>query len=130
MNEDFISSSSAIGILDSSFAMGFSVGEAGGLRRRCYSPGGAGAQCWLAPTDRCWHDPIMAAKPVQISLDAELLKRIDGDKETKRKGRSAFIRSAIERYLREKEQREIDDQIRRALTPEVAAEMQAEIDEM
>jgi metal-responsive CopG/Arc/MetJ family transcriptional regulator len=56
----------------------------------------------------------MPAKPVQISLDTSLLKRIDRDPETRKLGRSAFVRSAIELYLRAKERRETDDAIRRA----------------
>jgi metal-responsive CopG/Arc/MetJ family transcriptional regulator len=56
----------------------------------------------------------MGAKAVQISLDSELLKRIDRDAEAKRLGRSAFIRSAVELYLREKVRRRTDDEIRRA----------------
>jgi metal-responsive CopG/Arc/MetJ family transcriptional regulator len=58
--------------------------------------------------------PIMPARPVQISLDRELLQRIDRDPQTKKDGRSAFIRSAVELYLQAKRRREIDVQIRRA----------------
>lgn len=53
----------------------------------------------------------MAAKPVQISLDTDLLERIDADPETRSRGRSAFIRSAVERYLAAKERRDIDRRI-------------------
>ena len=56
----------------------------------------------------------MAARPVQISMDEELLRRIDRDPEAKEKGRSAFVRAAAELYLRAKERRRIDDSIRRA----------------
>ena len=50
----------------------------------------------------------MAAKPVQISLEPRLLERIDADPETKARGRSAFVRAAVERYLAVKERRRID----------------------
>ena len=53
----------------------------------------------------------MAAKPVQISLETELLQRIDADPETRTRGRSAFVRTAVERYLAAKERRRIDAQI-------------------
>ena len=56
----------------------------------------------------------MASQPVQVSIDKSLLKRIDTDPETKKRGRSAFIRSAAELYLRAKERREVDESIRRA----------------
>lgn len=56
----------------------------------------------------------MASKPVQISLDGDLLRRIDRDPEAKRLGRSAFIRNAVSTYLQAKERREIDAAIRRA----------------
>jgi metal-responsive CopG/Arc/MetJ family transcriptional regulator len=56
----------------------------------------------------------MAAKPVQISIDEELLSRIDADPETRTHGRSAFVRTAIERYLAAKRRREIDEQLLRA----------------
>lgn len=36
----------------------------------------------------------MAAKPVQISLDPELLEKIDADPEARERGRSAFVREA------------------------------------
>lgn len=55
-----------------------------------------------------WYPTNMAAKPVQISIDLELLHRIDADRETREKGRSAFIRSAVSSYLRDKQRREID----------------------
>ena len=56
----------------------------------------------------------MPSQPVEISIERALLKRIDMDPETKKRGRSAFIRSAVELYLRAKERREIDHAIRRA----------------
>ena len=56
----------------------------------------------------------MPAKPVQVSMDTELLRRIDADPEVRRRGRSSFIRSAVEMYLRAKRRREIDAQIANA----------------
>lgn len=57
---------------------------------------------------------IMPARPVQISLDTALLERIDADPETRAHGRSAFVRSAVERYLAAKVRREVDARIREA----------------
>jgi len=56
----------------------------------------------------------MAARPVQISLEEDLLRRIDQDPEARENGRSAFIRSATELYLRAKERKSVDDAIRAA----------------
>jgi len=53
----------------------------------------------------------MPARPVQVSMDMELLRRVDADPEARERGRSAFIRSAVEMYLRAKRRREIDAQI-------------------
>jgi len=50
----------------------------------------------------------MAAKPVQISIDRELLARIDSDPEARERGRSAFVRSAVQLYLRAKDKRDVD----------------------
>jgi metal-responsive CopG/Arc/MetJ family transcriptional regulator len=61
-----------------------------------------------------WYDPNMAAKPVQVSIDLDLLRRIDADPETREKGRSAFIRSAVSSYLAAKRRRDVDAAIRAA----------------
>jgi metal-responsive CopG/Arc/MetJ family transcriptional regulator len=53
----------------------------------------------------------MAARPVQISIDAELLRQIDADHETRTRGRSAFVRSAIELCLSARRRRQIEAQI-------------------
>jgi metal-responsive CopG/Arc/MetJ family transcriptional regulator len=50
----------------------------------------------------------MPAKPIQISVDLELLRRIDADPETREKGRSAFVRSAVSSYLAAKRRKAID----------------------
>lgn len=57
---------------------------------------------------------IMAAKPVQLSIDTDLLQRIDRDPEARAKGRSAFVRSAVELYLKAKERRDIEERLTRA----------------
>jgi len=56
----------------------------------------------------------MAVRPIQVSIDQQLLRRVDADPEAKRDGRSAFIRAAIESYLRLKERRAFDEQLREA----------------
>jgi metal-responsive CopG/Arc/MetJ family transcriptional regulator len=56
----------------------------------------------------------MAARPLQISIDTELLRRIDADPEAREKGRSAFIRSAVQLYFTIKERREIESRLARA----------------
>jgi metal-responsive CopG/Arc/MetJ family transcriptional regulator len=56
----------------------------------------------------------MPAKPVQISLDSELLERIDADPDTKAHGRSAFVRAAVERHLAAKARQRVDASIRAA----------------
>lgn len=61
-----------------------------------------------------WYIANMASKPIQISVDEDLLERIDRDPEVRKQGRSAFIRSAVELYLKAKRRREIDTEIERA----------------
>ena len=56
----------------------------------------------------------MPARAVQISIDEALLRRIDKDKESREKGRSEFIRSAVRAYLKAKQRRAVDDRIRAA----------------
>jgi metal-responsive CopG/Arc/MetJ family transcriptional regulator len=56
----------------------------------------------------------MPAKAVQVSIDLDLLRRVDAQPETRERGRSAFVRSAIESYLRAQERRAIDETILRA----------------
>jgi predicted transcriptional regulator len=58
----------------------------------------------------------MAAQSLQISLDSDLLRRIDADPEAREAGRSAFIHSAIQLYLAAKERRAIDEGLERAYT--------------
>jgi len=56
----------------------------------------------------------MPARPIQISLDSDLLGQIDSDPEVLEKGRSAFIRSAVRIYLQAKGRREIKDRLAQA----------------
>jgi metal-responsive CopG/Arc/MetJ family transcriptional regulator len=56
----------------------------------------------------------MSSKPVQVSIDVDLLRRIDADPETRKKGRSAFVRAAVERYLEARRRRQVDAAIRSA----------------
>lgn len=56
----------------------------------------------------------MGCKPVQISLDERLLKKVDAHPQTKQHGRSAFVTQAIDLYLRAKKRTEDDERIARA----------------
>lgn len=62
--------------------------------------------------------PPARKKPVQISIDTSLLEKIDAEQETRAVGRSAFIANAVLRYLRDKENEQIDEQFRTTLTGE------------
>jgi metal-responsive CopG/Arc/MetJ family transcriptional regulator len=61
-----------------------------------------------SPHTILWYSAIMPAKPVQVSIDLELLRRIDADPETREMGRSAFVRSAVSSYLAAKQRKAID----------------------
>ena len=50
----------------------------------------------------------MPARSVQISIDEDLLRKLDGQPETKEHGRSAFIRSAVRLYLEVQQRRTRD----------------------
>jgi metal-responsive CopG/Arc/MetJ family transcriptional regulator len=63
----------------------------------------------------------MSARPVQISLDSDLLGQIDSDPEVREKGRSAFIRSAVQLYLKAKERREIETRFAQAYAGEAGS---------
>jgi metal-responsive CopG/Arc/MetJ family transcriptional regulator len=76
-----------------------------------------------------WYDDTMPAKPVQISVDLELLRRIDADPETREKGRSAFVRSAVSSYLAAKRRKAIDSAIGAAYA-DVADAMEAEVSDL
>jgi metal-responsive CopG/Arc/MetJ family transcriptional regulator len=49
----------------------------------------------------------MWMKAIQFTIDEALLKRVDSDREARALGRSAFLRKAIEEYLRRKRAGEI-----------------------
>jgi metal-responsive CopG/Arc/MetJ family transcriptional regulator len=53
----------------------------------------------------------MPAKPVQISMDTELLRQVDSDPEARAYGRSAFIAAAVEHYLAGKARRRIESRL-------------------
>lgn len=71
----------------------------------------------------------MPVKPVQVSIDTELLRRIDSDSETQKRGRSAFIRSAARLYLAAKKRRDIEVRIHQAYA-EKATHMLEEVSEL
>lgn len=56
----------------------------------------------------------MATRPIQISMDEDLLAEIDADDEVKLRGRSAFLRAAASFYLAAKRRRELDRRITEA----------------
>jgi metal-responsive CopG/Arc/MetJ family transcriptional regulator len=53
-------------------------------------------------------------KAIQITLDEELLARLDADEEVQRDGRSAVLRRAADEYLRLRRRRVIADQYAKA----------------
>ena len=71
----------------------------------------------------------MATRPVQVTIDDDLLAAVDADPEAKERGRSAFIRSALRLYLKAKGRRAIDAQIRAAYG-EQADSMVSEIEDL
>ena len=73
------------------------------------------------PNKLLLYTPNMGAKPVQISIDSELLRRIDDDPEARANGRSAFVRSAVEVYLAAKERREIEARLVKAYSGQADA---------
>jgi predicted transcriptional regulator len=62
-------------------------------------------------------------------MDADLLDQIDADPEVREKGRSAFIRAAVQLYLKAKERREIEAGLARAYGGE-ADRLLEEIEEL
>lgn len=57
---------------------------------------------------------ILYMKAIQVTLDEDLLKRLDQDEEVKRDGRSAVLRRAADQYLRQRRTRAISADYRRA----------------
>jgi metal-responsive CopG/Arc/MetJ family transcriptional regulator len=76
-----------------------------------------------------WYGDTMSAKPVQVSIDLELLRRIDADPETREKGRSAFVRSAVTSYLAARQRKAVDLAIAAAYG-DAADAMNAEVSEL
>ena len=52
-------------------------------------------------------------KAVQFTIDEELLRRVDADREVLATGRSAFLRRAIEEYLRRRRDLDVREAYRR-----------------
>lgn len=48
-------------------------------------------------------------KAIQITMDPELLARLDADEEARRLGRSAVLRRALEEYLQRRRSRSISE---------------------
>ena len=55
-------------------------------------------------------------KTIQITIDPELLHKIDNDEESMKIGRSAFLRQAVQYYLEQKKLRSISEQYRTGYT--------------
>lgn len=53
-------------------------------------------------------------RAIQVTIDEELLTRIDSDPEAKLGGRSALLRRAVKQYLDEKRAVQIREEYRRA----------------
>lgn len=53
-------------------------------------------------------------KPVQVIFDDELLRRLSESDEVRERGRSEVVRRAVDRYLRQREAEQIEEQYRRA----------------
>jgi metal-responsive CopG/Arc/MetJ family transcriptional regulator len=51
-------------------------------------------------------------KTIQITIDPELLHKIDHDEESIKKGRSAFLRQAVRYYLEQKRLKSISEKYR------------------
>ena len=51
-------------------------------------------------------------KTIQITIDPELLNKIDNDEEAKQAGRSAFLRQAVRYYLEQKRRKSISEKYR------------------
>ena len=53
-------------------------------------------------------------KAIQVTLDEDLLSRLDRDDEVRRDGRSAVLRRAADLYLRQRRRRVISEQYQAA----------------
>jgi metal-responsive CopG/Arc/MetJ family transcriptional regulator len=59
-------------------------------------------------------------KTIQITIDPELLHKIDHDEESIKKGRSAFLRQAVRYYLEQKRLKSISEKYRLGYTQGLA----------
>lgn len=59
-------------------------------------------------------------KTIQITIDPDLLHKIDSDEESMKKGRSAFLRQAARYYLEQKRLKSISDKYRSGYTQGLA----------
>jgi metal-responsive CopG/Arc/MetJ family transcriptional regulator len=64
----------------------------------------------------------MSARSVQISIDEKLLARIDRQPMARKRGRSAFIRAAVEAYLAAGRTRATDEAYDRAYGGSLASD--------
>ena len=53
-------------------------------------------------------------KTIQITMDEDLLAKLDRDHETQKDGRSAVFRRAVAEYLKRKQRKSISEDYRRA----------------
>jgi len=70
----------------------------------------------------------MWMRAVQFTIDEALLRRIDADREAKELGRSAFLRRAVEHYLRQKRAGEIRNAYRRGYGSKPPSENEFAVD--
>jgi len=70
-------------------------------------------------------------KAVQVTLDDDLLARLDADEDVQREGRSAVLRRAADEYLRRRRKRAIASQYAKAYgaSPDLGAEFSGWEDE-
>ncbi len=59
-------------------------------------------------------------KTIQITIDPDLLDKIDNDEESMKKGRSAFLRQAVRFYFEQKRLKSISDKYRSGYTQGLA----------
>ena len=67
-------------------------------------------------------------KAIQITIDERLLKQLDADPEVQRRGRSDFIRKAVEAQLKRKREGEIRAAYRRGYREQPVVEGEFTVD--
>ena len=65
---------------------------------------------------------VIHMKPIQLTMDEELLAQLDATEEVKRSGRSAVIRRATSEYLERARRRAIAEQYRRGYSDSASVE--------